>query len=230
MRSTFRRALAALALTALAACSGGTANKADDRNPFLAAAQGQLGALLGRGADEARQDARQALTPAAIAASPVPFLLMVVERNDTGVAFAPVASNRDTIQWGDPAGAGLLRRSGVLVGTRGFGFDLHTADITPLLRALAAGGGSGVERINRYIDGENQVVAVQYLCSVREIGDEAIALIDGRYSATVYEERCTGDGPAFTNRYWIDRGGLIRRTRELVHPETGFVTLDLLGQ
>jgi hypothetical protein len=230
MRKTIGRSLAAAALIALAACSGGTDNVPDSSDPYFQIVRSQIGGLFGGGDAAEAQDARQALTPEIVAASPVPFVLMVLEDVDQGIAFAPLASSGGILQWRDPGNAALLRRSGILVGTRGFGFDLHTADIDPLLDALGAGGGTDVERVNRYLNGENQIVAVQYLCSVRELGDESLVIYGRRYLTTLYEESCVGEGVPFANRYWIDTGGQIRRSRELVHPGLGYARLDLTGQ
>jgi hypothetical protein len=47
---------------------------------------------------------------------------------------------------------------------------------------------------------------------------------------TVFREACVGDGPGFENEYWVDGGGTIRRSRELVHPVSGAIRIDLLRQ
>jgi hypothetical protein len=233
MTMTFRfrraagRTLAALSLAALAACSGGTGNQSGDAPVLLQAARAKLAELAGGG--EAGPDARAVLTPALVAGSPTPLILMLVEETDTALTLVPRASNRGTVQWRDVGGGGILRRDGILVGTRGFGFDLHTADIAPLAAALRRGGGEGVERINRYIDGQNQIVAVQFLCSVRPLGGAVLERYGTRRATTVFEEDCEGAGVGgFVNRYWIDSRGVVQRTQELIHPRSGAVTIDLL--
>lgn len=223
---TLRRALIAPLLIALAACGGGTGAPppGNDRLIFGAIAA----RLLPRPAAEAVPDARAVLTPAMVARSPTPLILLTVRETDIGFTLVPLARNRGTEQWRDVSGGGIFRRDGILVGTRGFGSDLHTADVAPLAAALRRGGGEGVERVNRYIDGENQIVAVQYLCSVRPAGRERLVRYGTAVDATVYDEACIGDGPPFTNRYWVDSGGTVRRSIELITPLAGAVEIDLL--
>jgi hypothetical protein len=226
MRRPLARLLAAALLGTLAACGGGTGPGADPERPVFDA----LSARLGLGGGEEAPDAREVLTPARIARARTPVILLVVEATDTGLTLIPAAANRGTVQWRDVSGGGLLRRDGILVGTRGFGFDLHTADVAPLAAALRAGGGRGVERVNRYIDGQNRIVAVQYLCSVTPLRRETLDIYGRAFATTVYEEACIGDGPGFVNEYWLDAGGTVRRSRELIHPESGVARIDLLRE
>ncbi|WP_167767077.1 YjbF family lipoprotein [Jannaschia formosa] len=220
------RLIAAPLLALLAACSGGTENAppANDKL-LLAALQARLAGLSG---GEPVPDAREILSPALVARSSTPLLLVVVEAADAGLTMVPRAVNRGTQQWRDISGGGLFRRDGILVGTRGFGFDLHTADVAPLAAALRRGGGEDVERINRYIDGQNQIVAVQYLCSVRPMGRERLNLYGTVVDATVYRENCIGEGPPFANTYWVDSGGTVRRSNELISPRAGSLDLSVL--
>ncbi|PWJ16515.1 YjbF family lipoprotein [Jannaschia seohaensis] len=218
------RPFAALLLAALAACSGGTENAPPANDKLLfAALQSRFAGLAG---EEPAADAREVLTPAMVAGSPTPLLLVVVQETDIGLTMVPRAVKLGTEQWRDISGGGLFRRNGILVGTRGFGFDLHTADVAPLAAALRAGGGEDVERVNRYIDGQNQIVAVQFLCSVRPVGQERLSYFGVNIDTTVYEEDCVSDGGGFVNRYWLDAGGTVRRSVELIAPESG--SLDVI--
>jgi hypothetical protein len=226
LRRAAQRLAAAAVLAGLAACGGGSGA---DEDVLLTALAGRLGAVTGQGAEPV-PDARAVLTPALVAGSPTPLILLVVEETDSGSTLVPLAANRGTVQWRDAAGGGLLRRDGILVGTRGFGFDLHTADVAPLAAALRAGGGEGVERVNRFIDGENQIVAMQYLCSVRPVRGEALNLYGRVVQTVVYEEACIDDGPAFVNQYWVDGSGTVLRSREFVHPVSGVVDITVLRQ
>lgn len=221
----FKRIAALLALSTLAACGGGTHSGASDKSLAGIFVQNVQGVVTARRA--APPDARAVLT-ADLIASAESSLLLVVNRNaDAGFTMVPLSVNRGVEQWTDASGGGLLRRNGVLVGTRGLGFDLLTADVDPLLQALGRGGGQAV-RVNRYLDGQNQVVAVQFICDVRRAGGQTLEYYGRHYVTTVYEEDCRGDAESFTNRYWIDRAGGIRRSEETVSPEIGVLEINQL--
>ncbi|MCK0168773.1 YjbF family lipoprotein [Jannaschia sp. S6380] len=175
-------------------------------------------------------DARAVLTPEMLANSPTAVMLLVTERTDRGLTLVPLTVNRGTEQWIDANGGGILRRDGILVGTRGLGFDLLTADVAPLAAALRAGGGTNVLRVNRHLRGDDRIEVRRYFCDVRPVGGETLTFYGRNFRTTVFEESCTGEGDAFVNRYWREGDGTIRRAVERVSPETGHVELSLLVQ
>ena len=215
--------LALAALTALAGCGS------DDRPTTFDLARGVVGGVL-PGGDDAAQDARAVLTPAMIANSPTSALLAVLVERDVGYTLVPNAVNGETVQWRDISGGGLMQRDGILVGTRGLGWDLFTADVSGLSAALRGGGGRDVLRVNRFIDGTNKVRARQYLCDVVAVGREAIDVYGRIDRTTLFEERCTGEADAFVNRYWLRSDGLIVRSRERVSPQFGDIELTLVAE
>lgn len=219
IRSTILGAL----LLALAGCGS------DDlpESPLGTAAR-TVGGLVLPG--DPAPDARAVLTPEALAASPTAVMLLVTERTDRGLTLVPLSVNRGTEQWTDADGGGILRRHGILVGTRGLGFDLLTADVDGLARALRAGGGRDVLRVNRHLRGDDRIAVRRYLCDVVAVGSETLAFYGRSVRTTVWEERCQGEEDAFVNRYWRENDGTVRRSRERVSPEVGHVDLSLLVQ
>ncbi|CUH40725.1 hypothetical protein JSE7799_03460 [Jannaschia seosinensis] len=177
-------------------------------------------------------DVRETLTAEQIAASRASLILVVVERTDRGLTLAPVAANRGTVQWTDAEGGGLLTRDGILVGTRGFGFDLLTVDAAPLRRALASGSGTDLLRIERVLGGEGVVLREDYLCDLTPVGSEVLDFYGTRYATRILEERCVPvepGGAEFVNRYWLDQEGVVRRSKQRVTPEIGFLRIDRLA-
>jgi hypothetical protein len=180
--------------------------------------------------EEAVPDARAVLTPALLAGSPTSVLLAVPRIRGVGYTLIPQAVNGDAVQWIDAAGGAMIRRDGILIGTRGLGFDLHTAEIAALSAALRSGGARDVLRVNRVLTGDNEIVVRRYLCDVVPVRRETLDIYGRRDSTTVYEERCEGDGPGFVNTFWLRDDGLIVRAAERVSPETGIVELTLVAE
>ena len=197
-------------------------------NPLALAAERIVARVSPAAPTAASVDARDVLDAEIVAGAKTPLLLLVVERTDRALTLIPAASRRGTVQWRDGQGGGLIRRGGVLVGTRGLGFDLMTADVAGLRRALRSGGGRGVVRVNRHLSGENEIVALRYACDVVPTGRQTLDFYGSIHRATVFEERCAGDGPPFVNTYWVEADGTVRRARESVSAEIGMVVLNLL--
>lgn len=171
-------------------------------------------------------DARRELTPERLASSPTSVLLIVVEKTDTGYTALPVAAGAGTVQWIDGTGGGLLTRDGVLVGTRGFGFDLMQAEVAPLRAALAAGGGRGLVRVEYRLNGAAERVRERFLCDLVATGGQTLAFFGKGYATRVFEERCAGATRSFVNRYWLDQGGGMRQSAVDLGPAAGVLRLS----
>lgn len=171
-------------------------------------------------------DARVELTPARLAAQRNSILLVVVDRTDSGYTVLPIAANLGTIQWIDETGGGLLTRDGVLVGTRGFGFDLLQADVGPIRAALRAGGGTGLVRVEHRLNGAGEPVRERFVCTLSPQGAETLTFFGTAYPTRRYEERCAGDARAPVNRYWLDADGGVRKSVVDLGPVLGTLQLS----
>ncbi len=222
MTRFWRRAGLAAALTlALAGCGN------DIRESPLRLATAAVADLVRP--DPPSVDARTQLTPELIASAPVSVLLVIQQTEDIGFTLVANSANLGVIEWRNTAGQSILRRDGIVAGTRGFGFDRMTTDADGLIRALRAGGADGVVRVHRVIDGAGVIEARQYLCNVRLVGTETLSIYGRDYDTRTFTESCDGPGGRFTNRYWIQPGGTIRRSVERITPELGdfeFVRLN----
>ena len=218
------RALALMLALALAGCAVGSDREA--RAPFLRAVLDATRGAVGRG--PVPVDARDVIDAAFLDAAGGPVLLAVPRLTDTGNTLIPVARNRGTVQWTDIAGAGLLTRDGVLVGTRGLGHDMMGADASATRAALRMGGGARLPRVEHRLTPDNRSVRLHYLCDVVPVGREVLRFYGPIHATTIYEERCLGEGPPLRNRYWVDGGGVVRRQAVAVSPEVGILDIDLL--
>ncbi|WP_371155580.1 YjbF family lipoprotein [Jannaschia sp. 2305UL9-9] len=219
----------ALSIALVAACSGGTnVEQQSDGGVAKLAAVRLLSIIPGRASAPATPDARQVLTPELLNGSSTPVLLVVLQEANTAFTMIPTAVNFGTEQWRDSGSGAFLRRNGILVGTRGLGFDLLTADVAGLSQALRQGGGEDVLRVNRVLNGQDQVVAMRYLCRVIPVGRETLDFYGARHGTTIYDEVCEGSGAPFVNRYWVDSSGTVRRALEQVTETFGQVEISLL--
>lgn len=215
MTVTFPRLTGLLMLlgAVLAGCSN-----SGQKNPLQITA-GQIAQRLGKGTEPV--DARNVLTPAIVAQSTGSILLAVQLKVDAAFTLRPKAANRGTVQWEAANGSALLQRNGILVGTRGFGFDLMTADIEPLAAALVAGGGRDLLRVHRILAG-GEMVVTNYFCDLTAQGSETLTYYGRAFPTRAYRESCRSEaGETFENLYWVSPNGTVRRSVERVSPEIG---------
>jgi len=118
--------------------------------------------------------------------------------------------NRDVVTYFTPDGISMSYKSGVLVGTRGLGFDLMGADVGDVLQSLRSGR-DGAVRLHRYLDGEDQIVLRSLVCDYTG---------SGRITET-----CYSDGLEIKNTYQMS-GGRITTSRQWIGPEQGYIRLE----
>lgn len=116
-----------------------------------------------------------------------------------------LGQNGDVRTYVTPDQISLSLRQGVLVSTRGFGYDLLSADVADVLDRLRTGHGRAI-RIHRYLDGENREVLRSYVCDFETVGAGQVT------------ERCTGKDNSFVNTYWLDGYGNVAASEQWVSP------------
>lgn len=205
IRQGILAALAALGL--LAGCG-------DGGNPAFKAAVARIQSL-GRPAPKAptADQIRARLTPEVLAQIEGGVLIATIPAREASAALFEAGRNGPVVTYVTPDGISLSLDRGVLVATRGLGFDLMTADVDEPQAALRAGGATtGAVRIHRYLDGENQVVLRSLVCRYARAGGAVT-------------ETCRTPGATIENRYVMGAGG-IDASRQWVGPETGYVRIE----
>ncbi|SDY29982.1 Group 4 capsule polysaccharide lipoprotein gfcB, YjbF [Jannaschia faecimaris] len=211
-------------LLALAACG----NQAD-KNPLLLVSKAAVQTFK-PGARAEPSDARDILTPALIERSDTSALLVVSLDQDQGFTVIPQTANRGTVQWRAGDYRGILRRDGIVVGTRGFGHDLYTADVDALDAAFESNGATDALRVNRYLTAEGIIEVREMICTVRLVGQEPLNIYGKIKQTRVFEEDCRDGGGDFVNRYWVERDGRVRKSNERISPEIGTFEITRLTE
>lgn len=160
-------------------------------------------------------DIRARLTPAVRAQlGNAPLMIATLADPDRSALLIGVGQNGPVATFSTPDGITFQLRDGVLVGTRGLGHDLMSADMADTLAAIQAGGARDLVRIHRYLGGENRIVIHSYICDLIPAADGAL------------REDCQGPRGAFTNRYRLDRAGRVVMSRQWIGPAHGHVLLQ----
>lgn len=231
---TLRAALASLVL--IAGCSSGTLREQQSGE----ASVGRIGGLLRETIQQRRQGPEPlTITRAEIAAAGVtgPFLIARRETGE-GAGLIAAASNRGRIIWQAPDGITLTGRGGVLFATRGLGGDLLSAEVDPVVGALAAERSARYRRTLRRIGDDDRILRQPYDC-VLQRGPARTVTVLGRAHATVlsrescrpvalpadpFAQRQTVPEP-FVNEYYVG-DGTIWLSRQYVGPAIGSLRLE----
>jgi len=158
---------------------------------------------------------REGLTPEVLAQLGGAVLLVELPRWDLAAGLVPIGRNRGHLTWGTTDGVNLSFRDGMMVSTRGLGFDLMAADVGAALDAVKAGRGQAV-RIHRYLDGENRTISLRLICEY------------GREDGGATTETCDVGGRSIENRYWLDPAGSLRKSRQWHGPQHGHLHFEFL--
>ena len=146
----------------------------------------------------------------------------VAQRSDGTPGTVEVWQSSDQIQ--------VTLREGVLVGTKGLGGDMRSAQAQTVIAARDGQGGGGERLITlARLDGTAQ--AVPFACDVTHPGPETIQIVDRRLSARHFRENCAYGDTTFSNDYWVEAAtGKIRRSRHWAGPQFGYMAIDLLKE
>lgn len=178
---------------------------------------GKLDAMIS-GDRQAKGPAVIELTPGAVQHSGERLHATIAKRNATAT-LAVEAVNGTVTTWHTADMVTLSFDRGVLVGTRGLGDDLMGAGADKTLAALAGGNAGPYRRQLRYLDGENHSVYITAGCTMTRRGTE----IFGKQRLRRHDELCRTFHESFTNTFWTDAHGTIRRARQWVGPEVGYL-------
>ena len=137
-------------------------------------------------------------------------------------------ANGPITTWGADEGISFSFDRGVLVASRGLGFDLMGTDLAGFHTSLAAGGGT-LSRTVATMGSLDQIILRDVTCTLAAAGPENLpTLTGGTQILSRFDESCAGERLAFDNIYWTDPTGTIVRSRQAVTPSIGFIQVEEL--
>lgn len=160
------------------------------------------------------------LPPEALAG---PVMLVEIPSREASAVLVRVAVNKDVETWLATDNISLSFQRGVLVASRGLGFDLMAADAGNSLTAIAGEGPEVYRRHMRYLNGEHHSAYLMAGCGMTFVGSEAV---EGQHLQRL-EEHCQTRKNQFTNTFWLNEAGEIDRSRQWVSPQIGYLSTKL---
>lgn len=154
---------------------------------------------------------RERLSPEIVAQfRGAPLLIAELDQPRVASVLFGVGKNEDIVTYYTPDQISLSFRGGVLVATRGLGFDLMIADVD-----LGRGGfppqGEIVRRVHETLNGDNTIRTQHFFCEIEYP------------SRTRLVERCDDGGVSFENTYNFGLDGSIKSSRQWISEERGYI-------
>lgn len=219
-----KAALAGLAALAVLAGCG------NDKSPNPMAAA--VGAVAKSGMAQLKGQ-KAGPAPAAKAASPEELraelakagqpVLLVSSKALGQTGFLTVSDAKGgVLTWATPDGANFSQRDGVLIQTRGLGFDLMSAQVPSVGQLLQVG--TPYQRVYFFLGPDDQGTRRTYDCATTSVGAESIDVLGRSHATTHVTETCTrsSGGGKLTNEFWIE-GLMIRQSRQWVSGGLGSI-------
>jgi hypothetical protein len=203
--------IAALACTlALGAC--GTASD----NPLRATVFANLKQLVSKKGDQqvlTTAILRARLTSEVRASLGASVLIAELPNQKVAAVVLAVAQNGGVTTWQAGDGVAVNTKAGLLLSTRGVGFDLMSSSVDgPLAMIKGRGTGTAV-REHRHLDGEDQLVLTRFECTYLHSKDTVL-------------ESCANKNLTIENQYWLDRSGDIWRSKQWSGARNGYMLLE----
>ncbi len=161
---------------------------------------------------------------AAAEARNAPRMKIIIEDRNTEGDVVQIARRGTITTWLSPDNVSLTFDRGLLVGTRGMGRDLMSADVAQSASLIAARQTGPVTRAHGYLDGADDIVIHSFDCRIERRGPRRIDFNGTPRDTLLMAERCKGEAGSFMNFYWTSaRGGEILQSRQWVSPEIGAI-------
>lgn len=225
-----RAALSALVLGGVLAGCGSDAAQLDTGRQAFAEVRRMLGAVvkpLGKGVKTAAPgpDA-EAIAREGMALNAGPVLIATLDANGSTSLFAQRGENGTMRTWLAASGQGLITREGILVGTRGFGNDLMSADVGTLAALVRGRSAGNAQVVLRHLDGLGIERATPFACTVGTGAEASYTFAGLELSGLQVAAHCTAESASFDASFIVSSTGRVLASRQWIGPQLGYVTIQ----
>lgn len=161
------------------------------------------------------------LTRASLEQVVTPVLLATIDSRGQQALLGEVQTNQGVATWSTLDDVTISFRNGVIVATRGLGNDLMASD-----GAAVAKDGGARSRAYTHLSGEDRSVRRVFNCTTASRGGEVVEIIEISYPTTRISENCSANDLVFQNDYWFSTDGKLRKSRQWISEDVGYLTIE----
>src|SRR6056297_1247359 len=224
MKMRILSGLAAGALALLAGCSGG------DGNNYTAVLTVREGALTPKQEAQSPNAAQVAAAmQQSLQATDEPLAFVVLPKRQAITIMPRIETNGAYVTHGTADRRSLALKHGMLTATRGFGEDLMSSEVDASLDLVRERKAGTVQRVQRYLDGENQTTVLETTCQITPGGTVRYHAGELDRQAVKVRETCKAQTTRFTNSYQVDaHTARILQAQQWISPLNGSATIQQL--
>ena len=167
----------------------------------------------------------------AMAAIDGPLAVVSFEKPQTAAVIRIVETNgayRTWGSWGRSERRSVTTRNGLIVATRGLGHDLMSSDVGDTLNLVSRREAGHAKRVQRYLDGNNTIVAVEADCTIQRAGATEVQMGAGKRAVVDMIESCDAGAQSFRNTYKVASDGRILQSDQWLGEPFGQAVLQHL--
>jgi len=227
--------IGALMICACLTVAGCSSN--NEPTALLGASQQVLGAIKAKRATKGIKPAFVQVTPKQLDNTKIPALQVnVLTRGGSDflkrVARRRAADGGVIAVWQGARGEQLILKEGVLIGTRGIGADIISADAQATIRAVRSARAGQGQRRYFVSTGDYSDQELVLDCRIENLGRGKTQVVHLSFTTVHLQETCVGgasDQVRIVNDFWVEpKTGLVRRSKQWVGPLSGGFELILL--
>ena len=161
-----------------------------------------------------------------------PLALATFEKTENNVVLFQIASNGPYRTWTSWSSVedrrSITTRNGVITATRGLRNDLMSSNIDQTLALVSSRQSGSATRVQRYLDGENQIVEMRATCSITRSGSARVQVGSIDRMTTEMSENCQEGDRQFSNLYRVDGQGRIIQSVQWLNDFYGTTVVQAL--
>lgn len=155
-----------------------------------------------------------------------PAILILVENREALGTMFQVQNTGNTTAWLSGDNSMITLNQGLLMASRGLGWDLMSSDVTASARHIHSGKTGSVTRVSRHLDGDDQMITDVFSCEIESRGAREIEISNVVYNTRLMQERCESGDTSFESLYWVGiHGEGIMQSRQWASVEIGIVSI-----
>ena len=173
--------------------------------------------------------AKEIVSRAKIDSANVPLLYVELQSGQNGTLTLYPGEGKGTT-WLAVDGATITFDKGVLIASRGMGSDVMGGSTSiPNWEKIQIG--DTYNRKLSYIRNDNAIYIEEFICTIKgSYANRLIDVFDVKFDTTLLVERCTSTLITIENQYFIDKFGLVRRSRQYHGQNTGYIITERLDR
>lgn len=160
---------------------------------------------------------RARLTPELRAQIARPVLIAEVPVTNVAAVIVEAEKTGKHTTWFSADSVSVTTYNGLIVATRGLGFDLMGADIQEAAARITEGKTGTAPRKHSYLDGEDRIYWIAFTCQYQH---------SAQPNGSLVAETCTSDGRVIENQYWLDARAKVVASKQWIGPRNGYILLE----